>query len=69
MTEVQPIEQQADAEDHAVGLELQIVELVEQQQRAHVQGREDEAVAIQPELDALQVELAKTAEQVPPLID
>jgi hypothetical protein len=59
----------ADAEDHAVGLELQIVELVEQQERATVQGHPEEADVLQPEVDALQVELAKTAEQVPPLRD
>jgi hypothetical protein len=59
----------ADAEDHAVGVELQIVELVEQQQRAVVQGHPEDAVVLQPEVDALQTELAKTADQVPPLID
>jgi hypothetical protein len=59
----------ADSEDHAVGLELQIVELVEQQERSRVQGHPEEAVELQPEVDALQVELAKTAEKVPPLID
>ncbi len=59
----------ADAEDHAVGVELQIVELVEQQERANVQGHPEEAVVLQSEVDALQSELAKTAEQVPPLID
>lgn len=57
----------ADAEDHAVGLELQIVELVEQQERASVQGHPEEAEALQPEVDALQRELGRTAEQVPPL--
>ena len=57
----------ADAEDHAVGLELQIVELVEQQERAKVQGHPEEAAALQPEVEQLQVELAQTAEQVPPL--
>jgi hypothetical protein len=59
----------ADDEDHAVGLELQIVELVEQQQRAVVQGHPEEAVPLQAEVDALQTELAKTAEHVPPLLD
>ena len=57
----------ADAEDHAVGLELQIVELVEQQERAKVQGHPEEAAALQPEVDELQTELAKTAEQIPQL--
>ncbi len=59
----------ADAEDHAVGVELQIVELVEQQKRARVQGHPEEAAALQPEVDALQLELAKTAEHLAPLVD
>ena len=57
----------ADAEDHAVGLELQIVELVEQQQRLIVQGHPEEAEILQPEVDNLQRELARTAEAVPEL--
>lgn len=57
----------ADAEDHAVGLELQIVELVERQERARVQGHPEEAVELQREVDELQVELAQTAEQIAPL--
>jgi hypothetical protein len=67
--EADQAELEADAEDHAVGVELQIVELVEQQERAKVQGQPDEAAMLQREVDALQTELAKTAEQVPPLID
>ncbi len=59
----------ADAEDHAVGLELQIVELVEQQKRAVVQGHPEEAAPLQAEVEALQAELASTAMHVPPLID
>jgi len=58
----------ADAEDHAVGVELQIVELVEQQERSKVQGHPEEAAALQPEVDALQAELATTADHVPDLI-
>jgi hypothetical protein len=46
-------------EDHALGLELQLIELVEQQERARVQHREDAVVAIQKEIDALQKELAE----------
>jgi hypothetical protein len=57
----------ADPEDHAVGVELQIVELVEQQQRAAVQGHPEEGVPLQREIDALQAELASAAEAVPPL--
>jgi hypothetical protein len=51
-------------EDHAVGVELQLTELVEQQRRARAQGREDDAGALQPEIDALQTELARTAEHI-----
>ena len=51
-------------EDHVVGLELQIVELVEQRERASVQHDDAEAQRIQGEIDALQLELASTAEQL-----
>ena len=51
-------------EDHVVGLELQIVELVEQRERALVQHDDAEAARIQGEIDALQLELASTAEQL-----
>jgi hypothetical protein len=44
--------------DKALGLELQIVELVEQRERAVVQGRRADAEALQPEIDRLQTELA-----------
>jgi hypothetical protein len=51
-------------EDHLVGVELQIVELVEQRERAAVQHDTAEAKRIQSEIDALQAELATTAEQI-----
>ena len=51
-------------EDHAVGLELQIVELVEQQQRAVVQDRHEDAARIQVEIDALREEMTRTAEKI-----
>ena len=51
-------------EDHAVGIELQIVELVEQRERARVQGDNAEVQKAQDEIDALQAELATTAEQI-----
>lgn len=51
-------------EDHAVGLELQIVELVEQRARARVQGDADVARRCQDEIDALQLELAETADRI-----
>ena len=50
-------------EDHAVGLELQIIELVERKERAAVQGRRGDATALQREIDLLQAELAELAEQ------
>ncbi|HEX5267274.1 MAG TPA: hypothetical protein VFW24_10920 [Acidimicrobiales bacterium] len=46
-------------EDHAVGLELQLIELVEQQERARVQHRLEAVAAIQGEIDVLQKELAE----------
>ncbi len=51
-------------EDHAVGVELQIVELVEQQERAIVQQRHEDAARIQSEIDALREEMARTAEVI-----
>lgn len=50
--------------DHAGGLELQIVELVEKKERATVQGRTDEVDRLQRELDAKYAELAATAEKI-----
>jgi DNA-binding protein H-NS len=50
--------------DHEMGLELQIVELVEQHERALVQHRDADAATIQGEIDALQVELASNAETI-----
>jgi hypothetical protein len=51
-------------EDHLVGLELQLVELVENKQRAEVQGRVDDAVQLDREIAELQAELASTAEHI-----
>jgi DNA-binding protein H-NS len=51
------------AADHAVGLELQIEELVEQRQRALVQDRPEDAAAIEAEISALQMELAEHIER------
>lgn len=51
-------------EDHLVGLELQIVELVERRERARTQGRLGDADSIQAELDALYRELADTADRL-----
>ena len=47
--------------DHAVGLELQLVDAVEQSTRARVQGALDEARDFDREIDRLHDELAATA--------
>jgi N-formylglutamate amidohydrolase len=49
-------------EDHAFGVELQMTELVEQIERAKVQGLDDRAAELQRELEALQDDLVETAE-------
>lgn len=51
-------------EDHLVGLELQLVELVEQRERAEVQRRPRDATRIQADIDSLQEEMARTAEAI-----
>ena len=51
-------------EDHAVGVELQIVELVEQRERAEVQGRHEDVARIRAQIDALQQEMTQTAEVI-----
>ena len=48
--------------DHAMGLELQIVELVERQTRARVQHRPEDAEVLELELNQLRAELAATAD-------
>ena len=56
-------------EDHLVGLELQLVELVESKQRAAVQGREADARDLDREIAEIQTELADTAEQIADVAD
>ena len=51
-------------EDHLTGLELQIVELVEQRERARVQHDDAEVARLGQELDELQAEMARTAEAI-----
>lgn len=51
-------------EDHAVGVELQIVELVERMERARIQGEDEEADRLEREIAGLQAELARTAEKI-----
>ena len=48
--------------DHAMGLELQLEELIEQRERARVQGRPEDAKRLEGQISALQLELATTAE-------
>jgi hypothetical protein len=48
--------------DHAMGVELQIVELVEQQARARVQHRESDAARLEDEIDQLRSELVATVD-------
>lgn len=55
--------------DHAVGLELQLVDLVEQSTRARVQGALNDAADLDQEVDRLQAELAETAARVPTFAD
>ena len=50
------------AGDHASGLELQIVELVEQQDWTAAQGRWADHRRLQSELERLYAELAETAD-------
>lgn len=49
--------------DHALGLELQLEELVEQRRRAEVQGRAEDAAALEPEIARITDELAAAAER------
>lgn len=51
-------------EDQAVGVELQLTELVEKRQRALVQGRTQRAQELTAEIEVLQAELAATAERI-----
>ena len=48
--------------DHMVGVELQLVELVEQRNRAAVQHLDGEIPRLDREIEQLQAELARAAE-------
>jgi hypothetical protein len=50
--------------DHEVGLELQLIEAVEQHERAVRQGRAGDAATLEREIASLQGELAETAERM-----
>ncbi len=49
-------------EDHVVGLELQLVELVAQQRLAETQYRPEDAARLEAQIAAVQQELAASAE-------
>ena len=51
-------------EDHLVGVEQQVVELVEQERRAELQGDSAEASRIEHELSGLYTDMARTAERI-----
>lgn len=53
----------AQAANHALGLELQIEELVEQRERARVQRRPDDEARLTEQITVLQAELADAAER------
>ena len=64
--------EELDAElvrDHLCGVELELVEVVEQQYRAEDQGRFDEAEHLQGTIDDLHAELALTADVVAAQVD
>jgi hypothetical protein len=48
--------------DHAMGLELELEELVEQRERARVQGQVDDAQRLGDEITDVQDELVEAAE-------
>ena len=50
--------------DHEMGLELELVELVEQRRRAEVQRRPHDAADLQRRIDGVQLELAAVAEDI-----
>ncbi len=54
-----------DPSERAMGVELQLEELVEQRKRALVQGRADDAIALSQEIAKLQDELADLSELLP----
>ena len=51
-------------EDHLVGVEQQVVELVEQRERARVQHLPDEVARIDGEIERLYEEMAATAARI-----
>ena len=50
--------------DHELGLELELIELVEQRERATRQGRVQDVARLDAQIAGLQAELADTAERI-----
>ena len=50
--------------DTLCGVELQLIDLVEEQNRAEAQGRSVEAAALQPEIEEFHDQLAEIAETI-----
>jgi hypothetical protein len=50
--------------DHELGLELELIELVEQRERAERQRRVQDVARLDAEINRLQGELAETAERI-----
>ena len=50
--------------DHELGLELELIEAVEQRERARLQGRTNDVARLEAQITALQGELADTAERI-----
>ncbi len=50
--------------DTLCGVEVQLMDLVEQQNRAEAQGRPTEAAALQPEIEEFHDQLAEIAETI-----
>ena len=50
--------------DHELGLELELIELVEQRERAARQCRTQDVARLDAQIERVQVELADTAERI-----
>ena len=50
--------------DTLCGVEVQLIDLVEQQNRAETQGRSTDAAALQPEIEEFHDQLAEIAETI-----
>ena len=55
--------------DHELGLELELIELVEQRERAVRQERPQDVARYDAQIDRVQTELAETAERIVSSVD